>query len=118
MYKTLIRHAFSSVTHNNVILKYRNQGILTTINNYTWKKTVRKDKLKIMKRPLLKLYAFNFFQALSWASQKKRAHSPHQFLVLLFCLFGFLFLFSLVLAFPLFFSLVPTYKLSQRFGAE
>ena len=40
---------------------------------------MKKDKLKVMKRPLLKLYAFNFFQALSWASQKKRAQSSPVF---------------------------------------
>ena len=41
---------------------------------------MKEDELKLMKRPLLKLYAFNFFQ-----SQKKE-HSPHH-------VFGFTFLF-------------------------
>ena len=46
---------------------------------------------------------------------KERAHSSPFFWVLLFCLF---FISIFVLAFPLFFSLVSTYQLSQRFGAE
>ena len=41
---------------------------------------MKEDESKLMKRPLLKLYAFNFFQ------NQKKEHSPHH-------VFGFIFLF-------------------------
>ena len=63
-------------------------------------------QLKVLKRPLLKLYAFNFFQALSWASEKKESTVLSSFW---FCFFDYLFVFhfSFRARFPAFFSLVP-----------